>query len=136
MASAALFDPTLHAAYYQHRWASQKENGVLVCVRDVLRFKRAFPALFEAGAVRLYRHAQWPCVYATVVATVVALSAAMALAACTPALSSSPSLTPSPVPLLSPAPSSARTGATAPRPGRSRYGCRARRPDPRSGQIS
>lgn len=73
MASAALFDPTLHAAYYQHRWASQKENGVLVCVRDVLRFKRAFPALFEAGAVRLYRHAQWPCVYATIVATVVAV---------------------------------------------------------------
>ncbi|WFD39198.1 uncharacterized protein MJAP1_002168 [Malassezia japonica] len=73
MASAALFDPTLHAAYYQHRWASQKENAVLVCVRDVLRLRRAFPALFEAGAVRLYRHAQWPCVYATVVATVVAV---------------------------------------------------------------
>lgn len=68
-----LFDPALHAAYYQYQWATDRRNAVTVCVRDVQRLGYAFPSLFEQGVLRVFLHHQWPCIYVTLVATIVAV---------------------------------------------------------------
>lgn len=65
------YDPALETAFAQFRWASDQANAVLCRARDVRRLERAFPALAEAGTLRLYQHRAWPCVYVTLVATVV-----------------------------------------------------------------